>query len=333
MPERNVPIDAVRGIAVLWMQFFHILDFFSSSLHLYGSFWLTSGLNQLNWMPLFFVTAGICLGMPRKLNRIARRSIIDMILGLLLCLWIFSLDADVIFILGLYSLMSVPLINVLRNRESKIQIGVVLTVVVFSFLVTSLLRQNQIYIYPFSFGFTLWISLPFIFWGYYLSKNVINNDSRTILSLALALAPFAVVSTLFSPIDFYEQTLSFVALSSVAVALVYVLVVQVRTARIVRALAFFGQNALYYFVFSWAVLYKILDVSGTLRSLDLLPSLALTVTLMVLFSLLVAGIPWHMLQRLKNEGKKQPLKSGHALWRFFIHRYYYPEETDNTRSG
>lgn len=327
MSERNVSVDAVRGIAVLWMQFFHTLDFFSNTLHLYGSFWLTSGLNQFNWMPMFFVTAGICLGMPRKFNRIAKRSIFDMILGLLLMLWIFSLDADVIFIIGFYSFLSLPLINALRNQKGRIQAGVVLIVFLLSFLLTSLLRQSQIFIYPISYGFTLWISLPFIFWGYYLSRKIMSNDSRTILSFALALAPFAVISTLFSPIDFYEQSLSFVALSCVAVALVYVLIIQIRTARIIRALAFFGQNALYYFFFSWAILYKILDVSGTLRSFDLFPSLALTVILLLLFTLLAAKKPWRKLRQPKISNGSD-IRSD-VLLTIFVHKCYNPEVIDN----
>lgn len=299
MLERNASIDAVRGIAVLWMQFFHILDFLSNTLYLYGSFWLTSGLNQFNWMPMFFITAGICLGLPRKFNRMARRSIIDMTMGLLLCLWIFSLDADVIFIIGFYSFLSLPLISALRNYEGKIRAGVVFVIFLFSFLSTSFLRQNQIYIYPFSYGFTLWISLPFIFWGYYISRKIMNNDSKAILSLALAFAPLVAVSTLFSPIDFYQQTLSFVVLSCLAVTLVYVLVIQARNTKIVKALALLGRNALYYFIFSWAVIYKILDVTRTLRSLDLMPSLAVTVSLLALFSLFVAKKPWHRFQEAK----------------------------------
>jgi len=229
-----------------------------------------------------------------------------MILGALLCLWIGSIDADVVFIIGFYTLLSLPLVYAFKNHKGKALIAVF----VVSFLLTKILRQNQIYIYPFSYGFTLCITLPFIFVGWYLSDKIISNDSKTISKFALILVPLTIVSilfgltlvsltivsTLFWPVSFYEQTLSLVLLDSLIVCLIYVLTMHFQNFRIMKFFEFFGNNALAFFLFPWVIVYKILAVTQTLRNFEFFTSLTLTLLFLTLFSLFIAKKPWHILE-------------------------------------
>ena len=286
---RNAAIDIVRGFAVVSMMFFHTLDFFSSNLHLYGDFWLKSGLNQLNWMPIFFVTVGISLGFPtRNPKRIVKRAVLYTILGAFLCFWIGSLDADVVFIIGFYTLLSLPFIYAFKKKKGA------LLVVVFaaSFLLREVLLQNQIIVYPFSYGFTIWISLPFIFLGYYLSNGIISGNSKIALKSALVLLPLTTVSLLYWPVNFYEQTLAFVLFDSMIVCVIYVLTMNLQSLKAMKSSAFFGQHPLAFFIFPWLVIYKALAITQTLRTFDLPTSLILTLLVLVSFSLLVSRKTW-----------------------------------------
>jgi surface polysaccharide O-acyltransferase-like enzyme len=294
---RIVAIDVIRGFAVLSMMFFHIFDFFSNNLHLYGDFWFRSGLDQFNWMPMFFITVGVCLGLPtRNPKRIVKRSILYMILGALLCLWIGSLDADVVFIIGFYTLLSLPLVKAFKNHKGKFLV----VIFVVCFLLTKILRQYQIYVYPFSYGFTAWISLPFIFLGYYLSDKIIGNNLKGMLKFSLLLVPLTIVSMIFRSVSFYDQTVSFVFLDSLIVCLIYFLVMHFQSLRIMKLFGFFGKNALPFFVFHWAILYKILAITQTLRTFEFFASLALTLSVLALYSLFLAKKPWHIWEMPKK---------------------------------
>jgi len=283
---RNISIDIVRGFAVASMMFLHTLDFFSSNLHLYGDFWLKSGLDQMNWMPIFFVTVGVSLGFPtRHPKRITKRAFLYMMLGAFLFFWIGSLDADVVFIIGFYLLLSLPFVTALRKNKG------ILVIAVFevSFLLREVLLRNSIIIYPFSYGFTVWISLPFIFLGYYLSNAIIDNKPKPVLKAALGLAPLAAVSALYWPVSFVEQTLSLVLFDCVIICLIYVSTMKLQNLKALRFFAFFGQHSLAFFVFPWLVVYKALAVTGMLRTFDFAASLALTLLVLALFSLSVLG--------------------------------------------
>jgi surface polysaccharide O-acyltransferase-like enzyme len=282
---RNAAIDIARGFAVVSMMFFHTLDFFSSNLHLYGDFWLKSGLNQLNWMPIFFVTVGISLGFPtRNPKRIVKRAVLYTILGVFLCFWIGSLDADVVFIIGFYTLLSLPFIYAFKKKKGILLVAVFAT----SFLLREVLLQNQIIVYPFSYGFTIWISLPFIFLGYYLSDGIISGNSKIALKSALVLLPLTTVSLLYWPVNFYEQTLTFVLFDSMIVCVIYVLTMNLQDLKAMKSFAFFGQHPLAFFIFPWLVVYKALALTQTLRTFDLPTSLILTLLVLLSFSLLVS---------------------------------------------
>jgi hypothetical protein len=282
---RNITIDIVRGFAVISMMFLHTLDFFSNSLHLYGDFWLNSGLNQMNWMPIFFVTVGVSLGFPtRHPKRIAKRALLYIALGAFLFFWVGSLDADVIFIIGFYTLLSLPLIYYFKKHRLTLAVSIFIA----SFVITEMLKQNQIIIYPISYGFTLWVSLPFIFFGYYLSDAIINNNPLPVLKTALGLTPFAAVSMLYFPVSFYDQTLSLVLFDCAIICLIYLLAMKLRNRRAMKFFAFFGQHPLLFFIFPWLIVYKTLSAAGMLRAFDNASSLALTITVLALFSLLVS---------------------------------------------
>lgn len=282
---RNVSIDIVRGFAVVWMMFLHTLDFFSNSLHLYGDFWVQSGLNQMNWMPIFFVTVGVSLGFPtRSPKRIVKRAILYMLLGVFLLFWIGSLDADVVFIIGFYLLLSLPFVYACRKHRGILMVAVF----VVSFLLKEVLLRNSIIVYPFSYGFTVWISLPFIFFGYYLSNAIIDNKPRPVLEAAFGLAPLAAVSVLYWPISFIDPTLSFVLFDCAIICLIYVSAMKLQNLKAMRFFAFFGQHPLAFFVFPWLIVYKALAVTGMLRTFDFAASLASTLLVLALFSLLVS---------------------------------------------
>lgn len=294
---RNAAIDIVRGFAVVSMMFFHTLDFFSGNLHLYGDFWLKSGLNQLNWMPIFFITVGISLGFPtRNPKRIAKRAVLYIILGAFLCFWIGSLDADVVFIIGFYTLLSLPFVYVFKKQKGILLVAVFVT----SFLLREVLLRNQIIVYPFSYGFTVWISLPFIFLGFYLSDGIINNNSRIVLKSALAFLSLAAVSLLYWPVDFYEQTSTFVLFDSMMVSVIYALTMSWQSLRVIKFFAFFGQHPLAFFIFPWLIVYKVLAVTQALRAFDFPVSLMLTFIVLVPFSLLVSRKTWLISKVPKN---------------------------------
>jgi hypothetical protein len=71
------------------------------------------------------------------------------------------------------------------------------------------------------------------------------------------------------------------------ICLIYLLAMKLQNLVAMRFFAFFGQHAVAFFVFPWLVVFKTLAVTGMLRTFEIWESVAFTILVLSLFSLIV----------------------------------------------
>jgi uncharacterized membrane protein len=275
-------IDAVRGFAVLWMVLFQVLDFFSRDFQMYGPTWYVF-LDYVDWLPIFMFVSGIGVWMmvdKRMKSGFSRGAILFhglrryvsyIFIGLLLCLWVFSFQTflnlnEILVAIGVYASVTMGLLLVFFNREWLF--------VPLSFLVYGLVfwfkDSLQYQFYPF-----YWM-LPQFFLGAFSARLIVKKSVGKLALFGLFLLAITVVlAFLGDDFSYAAKSLGFVVFNAFLLVATFIAAGSFPSARI-GLLSFAGGNALFFYVFHYAVLFKLIGFLNVGQTFDWMSSILLT---------------------------------------------------------
>jgi hypothetical protein len=296
----------MRGFAVLWMVCLQILEFFSMDFQMYAHS-LFRLFDFVNWLPTFMFVSGLSVWLlvEKRLSfgwskwRIMfhglKRYISYIFLSLALCLWCFSLQIflelnEILIAIGVYALITLCLLLIFFGREWFL--------VPLSFLVYGLSSWFRsllgFQVYPF------YLILPFFFLGSFSAKLIIKRDFRgSILFEFLLLAIIATLAFAGDNFSYAEDSLGFVIFNVFLTVLLFLIVSKFQEIRILNIFSFAGRNALFFYVFHYAVWYKLAVSLGISHSLDW------TISIIWTFFSVAAIFPFaHLMPRLTQYFKR-----------------------------
>jgi hypothetical protein len=264
------------------MVLFQVLDFFSRDFQMYGPTWYIF-LDYVNWLPIFMFVSGVSIWMmvdKRMRSGFSRRAILFhglkrygsyIFISLLLCLWVFSFQTflnlnEILVAIGAYASVTLCLLLVFFNREWLF--------VPLSFLVYGLVfwfkGSLQYQFYPF-----YWM-LPQFFLGAFSARLIINKSVRKLALFGLfLLAVTVILSFLGDDFSYADKSLGFVVFNAFLVVSLFIAACSFPSARI-GLLSFAGRNALFFYVFHYAVLFKLIVLLDVGQTFDWLSSMLLT---------------------------------------------------------
>jgi len=246
-------IDMLRGIAVISMLFFQILDFVSNWFNLYNRHYIGT---YFNWFSIFMVVSGFSLAlMFRKydsytfLKRLVGRCLLLIGLGyflISLVVHVQPFDEVLIgigvswFILGLLKIATDYLFTDKKNR-----LIVYLAVMVLCLMLSMIM--------PFSFN-PFWV-LPFMLFGLIMFELGRNMK----FPLFLGVVSFSVLGVFHNSIDYYSRTLPFFVLNVGVTSILFVLMVLLERNFIEFGdfLAYFGRNSLLFYFLHFGLIYSL----------------------------------------------------------------------------
>jgi len=294
--EREGSVDIVRGFAVLWMVMFQTLDFFSRDFQLYG-FLLRDYLDFVNWVPIFMFVSGVSVwltvnkrlssGSPKLgvLVHGLRRYASYVLLSLLLCLWCFSFGTflrlnEILVAMGVYAIVALLLLLVVYNRELLL-VPIAFGIYGLSFWLRSPLGFQY---YPFYWA------LPLFFLGAFFAKLTRRKERRgRVLLLLFLLAAVAVLAALGDDFRWTSYSLGFAVLNVALIIMILPAVGKLQNTMAMRVFGFAGRNALFFYLFHYAVLFKIAVVLNVFQRFDWSVSILVTclgVALIYVFAIL-----------------------------------------------
>ena len=255
------------------MVLFQILDFFSKDFQMYGYTWYYF-LDFVNWVPLFMFISGMSgwLMVNKRLSSgLSRWKILFhglkrygsyIFLGLLLCLWCFNFQTfldlnEILVAIGVYALVTLCLLLVFFSRE---WIFVPLAFVIYqsSFWFRYLLEFQ---FYPF------YLILPLFFLGTFSAKLIIKKRlKKLILFEFLLLVIIVILAFLSDDFSYVRASLGFVVFNVFLIVVLFAIVNSFQRMKILNVFSFAGRNALFFYVFHFAVWFKLavsLDISQT----------------------------------------------------------------------
>lgn len=276
-------VDVVRGFAVIWMVVFQTFDFFSRDFDLYGNFWYIF-LDSFNWFSIFMLVSGVSMWLmvnkrlqkghsrARILLNGVKRYGFYVFLSFALSLWCFNLDTflklnEILGAIGVFALSALVLLLILYNLE--------VTFVPLMFLVFGLSLWTRTFFldrfYPFYF------ILPFFFAGIFLSKRVMNKKISGLLVFDLSLLPIlAILVYLGDSFSYVDKALGFVLFNIFLSVLIFILAIRLEHWRVWDFFSFVGKHALIFYVFHFAVWFKLLVYLSMYQSFNLISSALLT---------------------------------------------------------
>lgn len=268
-------MDIVRGFAVLWMVLFQTLDFFSKDFQLYGSL-LHDYLDFVNWLPIFMFVSGVSVWLMvnkrlasgsskwRVLVHGLKRYGFYIFLSLLLCLWCFSFQTflnlnEILVAMGVYATVALCLLLVVYSREWILIPAVFATYGLFFWFRNPLGFQ----FYPFYWA------LPLFFMGALFAKSAYGKeDKKQILLSLFFIATIAVLAALGDDFRYTSFSLGFAFVNVALVALFLRVVGEKQNSKPLRVFSFAGRNALFFYLFHYAVLFKIATALNVFQVLD-----------------------------------------------------------------
>lgn len=274
--------DVVRGFAVLWMVLFQVLDFFSKDFNLYGPMWYYF-LDYVDWLPIFMFVSGVSIWImvdKRMSAGSSRRAILFhglkryssyILLSLLLCLWVFNLQTflnlnEILGAIGVYAVATLCLLLLFFNRE-------------WLFIPSSFIVYGLAFWFKDSLGFQFYPfywTLPQFFLGVFSAKLIIKKSLRKLSLFELfLLITIVILVFLGDGFSYVAKSLGFVVLNVFLVVLTFIALNSLSNIR-VGLLSFAGRNALFFYAFHYAVLYKLAVSFDIGHTFDWLSSISIT---------------------------------------------------------
>ncbi len=257
-------------------------DFFIN-FPMYGQRWYYF-LDLVNWVPIFMFVSGLSVwlmvnkrlgsGFSRLeiLVHGLKRYVFYIFLGLMLCLWCFTFQTfldfnEILAAIGVYALVTLCVLLVFFSRE-WIFFPLAFVIYALSFWFRGPLRSQA---YPF------YLMLPFYFLGAFSAKLIIKKSLKKLtLFEFLLLVVIVILAVLGDSFSYSRDTLGFVVFNVFLIYVLFVIVGNFEHMRILNVFSFAGRNALFFYVFYFAVWFKLagsLDISQTF---DWLSSILLT---------------------------------------------------------
>jgi len=319
--ERISAIDAVRGIAVLWMIWFQTWDFFSKDFKLYSEFWYQS-FDFFNWLPIFAIVSGLCIsisvsgklegGWPKLKVFVhgIRRYGFYILVSFFICLWTLDLDIflsfdEILGAIGIYALITLTLILVFHGHKFLLMIAIYLmSFRLRELFYTGFLNGENLIVPQFLRGYTIWLMLPFFFSGVFIADMVLKKEIKNLILFAVSLLPLSFMLSYLGDQTSYEfGTLSFNINNVIVVLVLFALTIHFEKHSFLGILGFFGKHALFFCSCHYILWYKLLLETGLIKSFDLLSSVVLTV-----FSIFLPAFVMFLIDRYGLR-KKLPLYS------------------------
>jgi len=317
--KRIESVDAVRGFSVLWMISFQIMDFFSRD-HVMSvnfakpsAFWLAT-LDYVNWLPSFLFVSGasVWLMMKKRLSNSsklevwlhgAKRYGLYLLLSLLLCIWCFNLDTflclnEIIGAIAVYALttLTIGLIFHKREREISLLLGGILCFIGL-FLAGALEGVLKHSIYRF-----YW-TLPFFFFGLYSAAMIASKSTKKLALAGTAFLSLGMLTSLLleQKIGYSKRTFSFLLINVGIVLFLFSFLSKMKPSKISRFFAFVGRYALFFYLFHFAVFYKLAQTLNVFQTISLIPAILVTVTSIVfMIGIIEAHRRLHILMRIRS---------------------------------
>jgi uncharacterized membrane protein len=303
--SRVKSVDVIRGFAVLWMVLFHTLDFFVN-FQKYGRTWYHF-LVLTNWLPTFMFVSGMSVWLMvnkrlgsgfsrwKILLHGLKRYVSYIFLGLILCLWLFDFQSfldfnEILVAIGVYALVTLCLLLVVFGTE-WIFLPLAFVVYALSFWFRGPLGSQAL---PF------YLMLPFCFLGAFSVKFVIEKDlNKLTLFELLLLVAIVILAFLGDSFSYVEDSLGFVVYNVLLIIVLFVIVDNFQHMKILNVFSFAGRNALFFYVFYFAVWSKLAAFLDTSRTFDW-PSSILLTSLSVAVIFLCAHLKSRILQYFRK---------------------------------
>lgn len=281
--SRIESVDIMRGFAVLWMVLFQTLDFFSKDFQMYDHTWYYF-LDFVNWLPIFMFVSGISVWLmvnKRLSSGFSRQKILFhslkrygsyIFLSLLLCLWCFSFQTfldlnEILVAIGVYAFVTVCLLLVFFGREWTF-IPLALVVYVLSFWFRDPLGFQ---FFPF-----YWM-LPLFFLGAFSAKLITRKRlKKSMLFGFLLLVIIAILALLGDDFSYTGKSLGFVLFNVFLIVLLFAVVNSFQHVKFLDVFSFAGRNALFFYVFHYAVWFKLAVSLNIFQTFDWPSSILLT---------------------------------------------------------
>jgi uncharacterized membrane protein len=322
--KRIESVDAVRGFSVLWMIFFQIMDFFSKdhvmSVNFTGpsAFWLAT-LDYVNWLPPFLFVSGTSawLMMKKRLSNSSKREVwlhgakrygFYLLLSFLLCIWCFNLDTflylnEIIGAIAIYGLiaLTISLSFYGREREISLLLGGILCFAGLFLAGTfeAVLKYN---IYRF-----YW-TLPFFFFGLYSAAMIASKSTKKLAFAGTAFLSLGMLTSLLleQKISYSERTFGFLLINVGIVLFLFSWLSKTKTSKVLRFFAFIGRYALFFYLFHFAVFYRLARTLDVFQTVSLMPAILITVTsILFMIGIIEAHRRLDILVRIKSYVRRE----------------------------
>lgn len=250
---------------------------------MYGSFWYYF-LDYVNWLPMFMFVSGTSLWfmVNKRLDSDLSRWRISfhgikrygsyILLSLLLSLWCFSFQTflnlnEILGAIGVYVLVTLCILLLCFGNE-WIFIPLAFAVYGLSFWFGDLLSFQY---YPFH------RMLPFFFLGVFYAKFVMNRSlKKSILFKLSLLVVIAGLAFLGDDFSYRENSLGFVILNILLIAILLAIIDRIQYLKILNIFSFIGKNALFFYVFHYAVWFRLAVSLNIYQTFDWPSSILLT---------------------------------------------------------
>ena len=272
----------MRGFAVLWMVSFQILDFFVDyQMYSHTVYCL---LDFANWLPIFMFVSGmsvwlmvnkrLSLGFSRSkiFSHGLKRYVFYIFIGLMVCLWCFSFQTfldfnEILVAIGVYALVTLCLLLVFFGKE-WIFVPLAFVVYALSFWFGGPLRYQ---VFPF------YLMLPFYFLGAFSAKFIVKKNLKKLTLFEFPLLIVIVfLAFLGDSFSYVRDSLGFVVFNVFLIISLFVIVDNFQNMKILNLFSFAGRNALFFYVFYFAVWYKLAVSLDASQDYDLPSSILLT---------------------------------------------------------
>ena len=317
--KRIESVDAVRGFSVLWMIFFQIMDFFSKD-HVMSvnftrpsAFWLAT-LDYVNWLPPFLFVSGtsVWLMMKKRLSNSSKRKVwlhgakrygSYLLLSFLLCIWCFNLDTflylnEIIGAIAVYALITLTISLSFYGRERKVSL-LLGGILCFTGLFLAGTFESVLKYTIYRFYWTL----PFFFFGSYSAAMIASKSTKKLAFTGTAFLSLGMLTYLLleKKISYSERTFCFLLINVGIALFLFSWLSKTKTSKISRFFALIGRYALFFYLFHFAVFYKLAKTLDVFQTISPTPATLITVTsILFMIGIIEAHRRLDILMRIKS---------------------------------
>ncbi|UCG44864.1 MAG: DUF1624 domain-containing protein [Candidatus Bathyarchaeota archaeon] len=286
MSKRLKHVDMIRGIAVLLMIVFQLLDMFSRDFGLYDTHY--HFFRYVNWVPLFLIIAGFSLKLmfdnydsKTFYSKILRRLLLFTSISWFIILWcqldvnLLTFDGEIIGAIGL-SLAFLSLFFLVETYQSS-ELFKVAWYGSWCFLAGFLNLFLQIQHGFFSF---FWLQ-SFMTAGVLLAT--LRNHRNISLLSSLVLLSLGLIN--IRTVDIWSQNIELLLLNWGLTGIMLSVLGWMKANPLGRALSYFGRHTLFFYVLHYVLIYKVLNLTNSFKTFSIPEGIMLT-----LFSVLVITV-------------------------------------------